>query len=138
MIDVLFWFLVVWIFGFIFHEYCHLWAAKLQGCNGKIVINFYKGIIPSLQYQLFGTPRNITMIDFAGGLGTAAILLPLSLIMNFVYTPLMIACFLVGLVNLTYGIYEGLLIRKLDYNTYMKWHYVLYAVTLIIGITLLL
>lgn len=134
MIIVIFWFIVVWILGFILHEFFHLFAAKLQGCDGKIELWFHNGI-PSLRYRITdGSPGNIGIIDFVGGLGTSAVLFIMAGIMYFVYEPLMIACFLVGSVNLTYGLYEGFMIRRLTNDPYMKWHYVVYAVTLVVGI----
>jgi hypothetical protein len=129
---IIFWLIIIWILGFILHEFCHLFAARLQGCKGKIVFKMYKGIL-GLRYSLVGTPNNITIIDYAGGLATAIILFSISFIMQFFYIPIMIACFLVGFVNLAYGLFEGFFIRKLNYDKYMKYHYLLYLISLILG-----
>ena len=137
MIIIIFWLIIIWILGFILHEYCHLFAARLQGCKGKIIFKMYKGI-PGLRYSLDDTPDNITIIDYAGGLATAIILFSISFIMQFFYIPLMIACFLVGFVNLTYGLFEGLFIRKLNNDKYMKYHYIVYLMYLLLLLYILL
>ena len=77
------------------------------------------------------------MFYYLGGIGIGSVFAISSLPFYFLYMPLFITLFLVGMINFFYGLYEGLFIRKLDNIDYMAWHYILYFVTMIIGMILI-
>ena len=130
----------IWIIGMYIHELFHGLACVIQGAKFSIHIWFYKLKIgkhtikiPSMLCTINGPIKNVALFYYLGGIGAGILLLLLSLVFYYVYVPLFIVLFLSGITNFFYGIYEGLLINKIPQDTYMKWHYVLYIVCIVIG-----
>lgn len=125
-------FLVIWILGFLGHEYCHLIEARRHGKDGWIEIGSYKGI-PTFSVYFYGEVPD--SVYYAGGIYSGIIYLLMSLIgMIFIYTwgfPFVSSLFTVGIVNIFYGMYEGKYINELDTDEYMKYHYILYAICIV-------
>ena len=125
-------FLVIWTLGFLLHEWCHLFEARRHGMDGWISIGRYMGI-PTFSVYFYGeTP---TSVYYAGGVYSGLIYLLISLIgIPFLYTwgfPIVASLFTVGIVNLFYGIYEGMFIEKLNTDSYIKYHYILYGICIL-------
>ena len=132
---IIFWFFVCWFGGFYLHELCHKYECERQGGKGKISI-WYHNHIPSMLCSCTGA-KNYNLFALAGGLYAGILLMILA---GLAYVPmksLFIGAFLCGLVNLGYCIYEWKYLYIWDRKKYMKWHYRLYAVLLVIGIFLL-
>jgi len=135
LLELIFWFFVAWFGGFIIHELCHKFECERQGGKGYISIWFHHGI-PSMRCGC-SYATNDALVRLAGGLYAGILLMIISLISFFIYTPIHIATFICGLVNLTYSFYEMKYLPELDMDKYMFWHYILYLITIIIGLLLM-
>jgi len=128
-------FLFFWILIFLWHEVCHIIEGFRKGANeGKITIETYKGI-PTMNCWSNYYP-NGRSVQFAGGLYSGITSLLIGLIPWYTHTlsdfifefPLIT----IGIVNIVYGIYEGIYIHKIPYGEYMKYHYVVYGITILV------
>lgn len=123
-------YIAFWCLGFFLHEVGHVWAARLTGGDGKIKIWFYKGIIPSMKTHLYGNyNRDITLI--MGGTFTCMLYYLTMLFFtnnHYITFPL----YSIGTVNLVYAIYEYKYLRIWDIDKYMKYHYYLYLIVILI------
>lgn len=128
------WFIVTWISGFAFHEICHALECKRGGGTPEIKFWAWKGI-PSMMCTCSGSVSKL--FYYAGGIYSGLVMLLLSGIFFFIYMPLFISLFIVGLVNLVYGFYEGNTITKIPRDAYMLGKNIIYTLTIIIGIILL-
>ncbi|MBE3093394.1 MAG: hypothetical protein IMZ52_00045 [Actinobacteria bacterium] len=139
---------IIWILGAIGHELFHGIACKLQGVNyhidfwwydfeisGKEAVRHIK--FPSLECYPHGKLTNDDMFYYLGGIGIGSVFAISSLPFYFLYMPLFITLFLVGMSHFFYGLYEGMFIRKLDRNEYMKFHYYVYLGVIILGMILI-
>jgi len=134
----LFW--VVWIIGAVGHELFHGLACYLQGAKFKISIWFHeitigkrKFKIPSMQCSPEGDMKNNDLFYYLGGVGLGGFFILLSVLVFFFSQPLFIVLFLIGCAHFFYGLYEGMFIGKLDLETYMIWHYLVYVIGIAIG-----
>ena len=118
--------LITWIGGFSLHEYFHKWEAQKQGVNAHILVWFHYGI-PSLCCVPDGKLVDRRRFLLAGGLGSGAVLLLLSLIF-LSYWYIFVPVFTVGLINLIYSFYEMNYRDVLQLKDYMKYHYLLYLI----------
>ena len=142
--ELLVWFFACLVGVFILHEYMHKLACERQGGKGRIEVWFYQ---PSEEYPWLKIPSmrcwcepgtgqdlNWQYIDYAGGIGAGFVSVMLSLPFYWIYPPLFIALFCCGTINLVYGLYEGMFLRKWNFDDYMKCHYFVELGGLIIGI----
>lgn len=136
LIEMVFWFLISWIGIFYLHELCHAWACKMQGGKSKIEIWFYKKIIPSMKCSCSKLTDD-RYFAYAGGIGSGFISTIASIPFYWIYPPLFVGLLIAGIVNFLYGIYEGTYLGRIDFNRYMKWHYVVEIGGIVIGIILL-
>ena len=108
-----------------------------------MILYRYKGWIPSMKCSstLIGycdsdRYKKRIRIAYAGGLYSGIIfLIPgiYSLLSPSLWDfPFEFGLISVGLVNIVYGIYEGMFLHKLETSKYMTCHYLLYIVTLTI------
>jgi len=134
-------FFALWVLAAIGHECFHGLACLIQGCDFKIKIWFHelrKGIkIPSMMCIPEGILKDTDLFYYLGGVGLGCTFTLLSLPFYFIYMPLFITLFLIGMTHFFYGIYEGLFIRKLELKEYMLYHYILYGIVLGIGMLLI-
>ena len=134
-IELLISFIIIWVLGFILHEICHLLECIRQAGKGKIEV-WFNNNIPSMRC-VCDTYMNYTLFKFAGGFLSGCLLLLIGAI-TLGYIPVIgIPLILVGLVNFVYGFYEAAFLSNIPFKDYMKWHYVLYGITLTLGIILL-
>lgn len=140
---LVFWSLIIWGLGFMFHEICHgIESFRQTGNFGTIGFRYFelklfgkKLRIPSMYHVSGGTLRNKKMYYLAGGIYSGLVMLGLSFPFHYIYLPIGMVLFTVGMVNLIYGRYEGEFILKLSYKKYMKYHYVIYII--VIGLCIL-
>ena len=133
---------IFWVLGAIGHELFHGIACAIQGYRFRIEIwwfNLTKKIkLPSMRtipVEMESLP-NEDLFYYLGGIGLGGTFTLVSLIFYFIYAPLFIVLFIIGVMHFFYGIYEGSYIRKLSLNEYMKYHYILYSIGFIIGLLL--
>jgi hypothetical protein len=126
-------FLLLWIPAFILHELCHKFEAWRQGCKTNIELWLHNKI-PSMRCVITeGELQNRDMFYLAGGLYSGLILLILAIItfgLPWLSSPL----WLLATVNLLYSIYEKELLGKIPMDEYMRYHYIVYAAGIAIGI----
>jgi len=60
-----------------------------------------------------------------------------SLPFYWIYKPLFIGLFILGVVNVLYGLYEGTYIMKLKRDVYMNYHYLVEIGGVVIGVLML-
>jgi len=147
-------FFLIWVLGAVGHELFHGLACFLQGSKYKIKIwlnelktfkwkdtngdeNEFTLKIPSMMCIPTGILTNYKLFDFLGGIGIGSTFILASLVFYFVYMPLFITLFLVGVANFFYGLYEGVFIRKVGFKEYMIFHYILYLIVIGLGIALI-
>ena len=143
LLELMIWFMISWIFAFIIHELCHKLSCGRQGGKGKIELWFYKlkGIpIPSMRcWCEAGSGQSINWNEFyySGGIGAGIISTIVSLPFYWIYKPLFIGLFILGVVNTFYGLYEGLFMQKLKRNIFMNYNYLVEAFGVLVGVLLL-
>ena len=138
MITLVATFLLVWIFSFFFHEVCHYSTAKLLGGKPKISVWFYKDIIPSMRCLYSNNLQDKWVVDFAGGGFTGLIMLIFATsLFGILNCRFFISLFIIGFLQIVYGLFEMAYINRLDRDAYMKYHYGLYAIMIVVGIGLL-
>jgi len=141
--ELFMWFLICWCSVFLLHEFFHVLVCEIQGGKGKIEIWWYcmqLGSIPSMSCSCeakIGKSINWNYFYYAGGLGAGFISTIASIPFYWIYPPLFIGLFILGITNLLYGIYEGLFREKWQDEKYMSWHYLVEIVGVIIGVILL-
>jgi hypothetical protein len=121
------------VIGAVGHELFHGIVCTLQGIFFKIsfwwnelTIGKRKIKIPSMVCTPVGTLNNEDMFYYLGGVGIGSTFVIISLLFYWVYMPVFIAMFLVGCAHFFYGLFEGLYIRKLEFNEFMRLHYWVY------------
>lgn len=129
MIEYIVALVVLWIIGFMVHEFGHVLGALLSGGKAEIKVWKHKGIPSMMTVPIGKVDRNIFLLS--GGLTTGWIYILLQLLAE--SPPLKYGLLIVGLVNFAYALYEVLLKDRLHIDVYMKWHYVLYVVVIFIG-----
>lgn len=133
-------FFLFWILGAIGHELFHGLACVLQGCKFKIKVWWFelgKIKLPSMSCAPEGTLRDDSTYLYLGGIGIGSAYILTSLVFYFIWMPLFIVLFLIGIANFSYGIYEGVSFRKIDFDEFMRIHYLVYLVSIGIGIILI-
>ena len=151
-------FFLIWVLGAVGHELFHGLACFLQGSEYKIRIQWntvytckgwkwrkyisdefhpIKIKLPSMMCISECILTNYRLFDYLGGIGIGSTFILASLVFYFIYMPLFITLFLVGLANFFYGVYEGLFIRKANFEVYMTYHYILYLLTIGLGVILI-
>jgi len=147
-------FFLLWILGAIGHELFHGLACYLQGSKFKIGFwwhelktfkwkdtngdeNQFILKLPSMACYPQGTLKDYDMFYYLGGIGIGSVYVLTSMMFYFVYMPLFITLFLVGIAHFFYGIYEGLFIRKVELGIYMVYHYLIYLISIGIGMVLI-
>jgi len=131
--------IVLWFPAFYLHERCHKWEAKRQGTDSYIKFWWHKIWhipIPSMQCIPTDPLKNRYLFYLSGGLYSGLILLSLGILLFFIES-LSDTLVLLGSVNVVYSLYEVILLPmvhdgKLSMKNYMRWHYVLFAVVLIV------
>ena len=132
---LLLWFFVVWIVVFVLHEYCHSWACRRYAGKSEIVIWFYKGLIPSMRCSCVGS-MDYSFFLYAGGLLSGFISILFSFLFFCFFPPLFISLFIVGVVNVIYGLFEGGYREVLSDKDYMNIHYLIELLGLLVGLLL--
>jgi len=130
MIDYIFWFPIIWILSFVCHEYMHCFEHMRQGGKSwKIQYWSWHGL-PSMRVYLSGVQRNPAMVHLAGGLYTSVIhlfvLMLWVLLYGFQQNGFVYSIVCIGLVQFFYGYYEMTYINRVNRDTYMKAHYIVY------------
>ena len=131
-------FIIIWCIGFYLHEHCHGLGCLIQDSPYTVEFKWYNKK-PSLYMWCDCRVKHHWIVDYMGGMLCGLILLLLSV----AFQRLEVYCisaplFIVGLVNFVYGIYEGIFIRKLEYDRYMLYHYYLYVIVGLIALGLCL
>ena len=130
-------FLIFWLWIFTFHEICHILEGfRLGADEGRIYIESYNKIPTMTCWSNY--PKDNRSVQYAGGLYSGIVSFLIGLIPYYTETlwdfifefPLIT----IGMVNIVYGIYEGIYIHNIPYDKYMKYHYILYIVTILIMI----
>jgi len=109
-----------------------------QGGTAEIEIGFYewkKLKIPTMCCYC-SNAKNYDLVALAGGLYSGILLMIVAAVWYFIYMPIFVAAFLVGFVNLGYCLYEWKYLYIWSRDKYMKYHYLLYAVLLGLGLFL--
>ena len=126
-------FLLLWVPAFLCHEIMHSLEARRQGCKTRIDMWIHKGI-PSMRCIVTeGTLKNKWLFALAGGLYTSIILIIISWITSGIPW-LSTAVGTLGIINFIYSLYESTFLHKIPLATYMKYHYFVYAIGIVIGI----
>lgn len=125
-------FIITWFVGFFLHELWHLFICQQYGGIGRIRLTNHKGI-SSAYCECDGCTERF-LFKLMGGLGTAIFLIPIGIALFSIYTPLGVSLFIVGLVNLPYSFYEATFLDRWNKEKYMKWHYVLYGIMIMLGL----
>lgn len=126
-------FLVLWIPAFYLHELMHALEAKRQGCKTKIQV-WWHNKIPSMRCIVTeGTLKNRWLMNLSGGLYSSIILLITSWILTGI--PWLSASVgTLAIINFIYSLYECTFLDNIPTSVYMKYHYYVYVVGIIIGI----
>ena len=128
-----------WKYVFLDHELMHIMEHVRQGATkGGIEFSFYRlklidGIsVPIPTMKCWGNyTANKDKVALAGGLysGIQSLFIGACgwysglLWLEFPFVTL-------GVLNIVYGIYERLFLGKINFDTYMRWHYVVYGITI--------
>jgi len=133
LLILVFIFFMIWILAFLGHELCHILEANRQGADGGyIIVTSHKGI-PSLVCSWYGETSELAI--YAGGVYSGIIYLAISILTMFgIYSwgfPLIFSFFTLGIVNIFYGLYEGMYLEDLEYDEYMRYHYIIYIICII-------
>lgn len=136
MIDYLFWFPLIWLLSFIFHEYMHCFEHLRQGGHSYEIELWTYRRIPSLRVMLHGVQRDPDMVKLAGGLYTSLVHLLILTLYIMVYgfnkTGFTFSIICIGLIQFCYGYYEMTYYNNIDDDEYMNGHYVLYGVVFMV------
>jgi hypothetical protein len=113
-----------------------MFGAAIQGTKSRIEYWTYKLgplKLPSLRtIPSAGLPDD-DIFDVMGGVSAGMIYLTLSQFARVTGSPdLLLVFWTLGMLHLTYGVYELLFLRKWTVNKYMIGHYALYAANLLL------
>lgn len=129
-------FFFTWVIIFILHEICHKAEAKRQGGDARIEVWFHNRI-PSMRVIPYNV-SNMMMFYFAGGIYAGLISISFAGILNILGVPILyIPLYILGIVNLFYGVYEGVFITNLPLNKYMKYKNYVYVIGIVIGLLIM-
>lgn len=131
MIDILIGILIfvyIWITTNLVHEMMHCFGVFIQGGkDAKMFVNF-KGMGMYMTYD-GDSVANKRLVSYAGGLFT----FPIMIIMSLITSGFISIVFLfMGLTQLTYGIFEGLYIRRISQLNYVLGRYAIYTIYIIV------
>jgi len=123
---------LVWKYVFLDHELMHIMEHVRQGATtGGIEFKFYKKYIPTMRcWGNYTTDKY--KVALAGGLYSGIQVLILGFFAW--YSKILwleIPCVIIGVTNLVYASYERLFLHEWTYDKYMRYHYVVYGVTII-------
>ena len=139
MIDYLFWFPVVWVMSFVFHEYMHVFEHNRQtgrDCTVELWYPFedsrWLWWVPSMHVVRHGIEPFPRLVELAGGLYTSfmhmLVICVYTILYGFVQSGFTFSVICVGLIQFFYGYYEMSYLSVLSRDDYMRGHYILYFV----------
>jgi len=136
MFEMIYILIVTWIEAFLLHELCHLLEAYRQGANSLAIRVWIWKFIPSFQ-AVADDIKNEFLFALSGGLYSGLILLLETIIAiatgaSVFILPLTV----VTITNLIYSIYEAKYLYKIPMDVYMKWHYLIYAIGIVLAVVL--
>ena len=135
MIDIIYIFILVWLQGFLLHEFCHLLEAYRQGASEFYIEVNWKPL-PSLKAVAFPLIDQ-NMFALAGGLYTGLLLLPITVIAYLTHaTSFFFPYLALTIVNLIYSVFEWRYLYIWPLDKYIKWHYVIYGIGLAIAFSI--
>ena len=133
MIDIIYIFILVWLQGFLLHEFCHLLEAYRQGASEFYIEVSWKPL-PSLKAVAFPLIDQ-NMFALAGGLYTGLLLLPITVIAYLTHAKSFFFPYLaLTIINLIYSVFEWRYLYIWPLDKYIKWHYVIYVIGIAISI----
>lgn len=148
MILELIWLIVLfgifWVVAAIVHELFHGLACWVQNCKFKIEFWWYelnkKIKIPSMMCTTIGTLKNNSLFNYLGGIGTGFSFGIVSVIVYFIYQPIFIVLFIIGMMHFFYGIFEGMFAddEDMSFDEYMWMHYLVYFCGFVIGTAMMM
>lgn len=119
----------IWFSMFLWHELFHALGARVQGIRENCIsVKFLP--FPTMRFSYWGIPKYEGLISLSGG----ALASILSFLLFFItsYTSLSLSFFILGWVQLVYGIFEWKYIRILSKHKYDKFRYMLYITTVVL------
>lgn len=124
--------IVIFFLSQITHELFHKLIASLWGAKTKIEI-WFNGKIPSMRCSVIsGNPGPLFL---TAGIWNGIVLLVIGYILNNLgATIIAIGCYINSTIQIIYGIYEVLFLRTLPFKDYMRLHYYVYLLGLVLGI----
>jgi len=135
LLPLTFIFIYSWFTIFLFHELCHIIEGFRHGADdAEIYIDKY-WIFPTMRCWSNHNGHD-DAVAFAGGIYSGIISLIIGIYAALTPTmwdfPFEFSFIVIGSINIVYGIYEGTFLNKLDYDEYMRYHYMIYIVMFII------
>jgi hypothetical protein len=118
----------VWFTIFQWHELMHALAGHFVGVKEHYIRPVFKPI-PTMKYQYYGKIKNKEIISLSGGTLSSMIAFGCSILSTGVWQ---FAFFLLGWINLIYGIYEWKYIREMNPKQYTQGRYIIYLIITII------
>jgi hypothetical protein len=130
MIKLIGLYILLYSISFLIHEYGHMAGAALQGVKSRIEYRPYNKIPSIITYPLTSIKYD-KLFDISGGLVSGLILLIFyALIKNSNLIELKFSLISLTILQFSYSIYEMLYLRKLNFDKYMLYHYILYGIVI--------
>lgn len=139
MVTLILIFILLYGISMLVHEFGHMIGITIQGSKARMEMWNWKGL-PSLHVTPLTSIKNDKLVDYMGGgfAGIIYLLLFTLLLLDGASSAFLFSYLTLGIMHLIYGIYEGLLLRRLSVKRYMIGHYLLYGVVIVLCYVLLL
>ena len=131
LIETIFLFPIIWILGFVLHEYMHLMEAVAQDAD-RYSEFWWQGKLPSIRTVITGKLRDPYSFKFAGCFYTAFIFIILAILVYMYSLPIHFCLMTTGMANLIYAFYEQKYLWEIPLDRYMRYHYLIYLLVIVL------